>query len=173
MESASQSQERCGLPGRFGPRPRSTASLPFRQLDQFPPAELQQRLFERCLELPGVRSRQSRVAAPQSRALCLSDGDASGPPEAFIDGLEFCHLHPLPGGSIHLMLPLEEIEGIVALGWAERHPIQKMDLLHNLVMVYGPRDRAELEIVFSLVERSCRFARGSRPRVPASAPAYV
>jgi phospholipase/carboxylesterase len=173
MELQSQLRAAHLLPGRFGPRPRSSAALPFRQLDQFPPAELQQRLYERCVNLPGVRTRQSRVATPQSRALCLADRESYGPPEAFIDGREFCHIHPLPEGSIHLTLPIEEIETLVALGWVERHPIQSLGLFHNLVMVYGPRDVAELEIVFSLVELSCRFAKGARARVPSPVPVYV
>jgi phospholipase/carboxylesterase len=173
MELLSHPPELHRLPGRFGPRPRSNEALPFRQLDQFPPAELQQRLVDLCLRLPGVRSRQSRVATPLSRALCLADGYAFGPPDAFIDGREFCHIHPLPEGSIHLMLPSEEIESVVALGWAERHPVQHLNVLHNLVMVYGPRDRSELDIVFSLVERSCRFARGRRSRTDTPIPVYV
>jgi phospholipase/carboxylesterase len=175
MELLSYSQELHLLPGRFGPRPRSSDALPFRQLDQFPPAELQHRLFEMCFHLPGVRSRQSRLATPQSRALCLTDLAPSGPSEAFIDGREFCHLHALPEGSIHLMLPRHVVECVVALGWAERHPAQKLGLFKNLVLVYGPRDRAELEIVFSLIEHSCRFARGEGQYavMPVSAHAVV
>jgi phospholipase/carboxylesterase len=150
------------LPVRFGPRPRATGILPFRQIDQLSPIELTDRLFTMCLDLPGVRSRQSRLASPQTRALCLVDGAASGPPEAFIDAREFCHLHTPPSGSIHLTLPAEAIEGVVALGWAERHPIQNLGLHPTLVMVYGPRDSAELEVVFCLIEHSLRFARGAR-----------
>lgn len=145
---------------RPGPRPRASAGLPFRQLDQFPPIGMTQRLVEMCLDLPGVRSRQSRVAPPQSRALCLIEPPAAGPPEAFIDGREFCHLHAPPEGSIHLTLPPADAEAIIALGWAERHPIHSAGLHANLVMVYAPRDAAELENVFRLVEHSRRFAGG-------------
>jgi hypothetical protein len=146
------------LAGRFGPRPRSSARLPFRQLDQFPPAEMQARLLERILDIEGVRARQSRVAPAQCRALSLPDSLAGGPAEAFIDGHEFCHLHP--DGSIHLTLPVEAIEGVVAMGWAERHPLHKLGLMKSLVMVYAPRDAAELDVVMRLVDSSSRFARG-------------
>jgi hypothetical protein len=173
MELLSQFEAAGRMPGRFGPRPRSSAGLPFRPLDQFPPAELHEKLQERCLSLPGVRSRQSRVATTGSRALFLADGESYGPPEAFIDGREFCHMHPPPEGSLHLILPPQEIERLVALGWAERHPIQNVGVFRNLVMVYGPRDSTELEIVYSLVELSCRFARGLRARIATTVPAYV
>jgi len=160
MESVIHSRELRLLPGRIGPRPRLSAALPFRQLDQYPEAEWPQRLFELCVCLPGVRSRQSRLATVQSRALFVSDEGACGPPEAFIDGREFCHLHGLPEGSVHLTLPPSVIESVAALGWAARHPARSLGLFKNLVLVYGPRDSAELEIVVSLVEHSCRFARG-------------
>src|SRR4051794_39504839 len=127
------------LPGRFGPRPRSSTSLPFRQLDQFPPVEIQRRLLALSLDMPQVYARQSRVASPGCRALCVDDSMALGPQEAFIDGHEFCHIHPLPEGFIHLTVPASMVEGIVALGWAERHPLHRLGVLKTLVMVYAPR----------------------------------
>src|SRR5882724_2319163 len=93
------------LPPRIGPRPRTRPALPHIQLDQWPPAAILEELIERCLELPFVRSQQSRMASPESRALALPDRLAGGPPDSFIDAHEFCHLHPLPEGSIHLTLP--------------------------------------------------------------------
>jgi hypothetical protein len=161
--------ELYALPRRFGPRPRSGARLPFRQLDQFPPAELLDELHRLCLDLPGVRSRQSRFAAPRSRALWLAESSLSGPPEAFIDGREFCHLHEPPDGSIHLTLPPREVEGVVARGWAERHPIHSLGVHHALLLVYSPRNALELEIVFSLIAHSWRFAGGLGRALPASA----
>jgi hypothetical protein len=161
--------ELYALPRRFGPRPRSGARLPFRPLDQFPPAGLAGQLHRLCLELPGVRIRQSRFADPQSRALWLAGSSLEGPPEAFIDGREFCHLHEPPGGSIHLTLPPAEVEGVVARGWAERHPIHHLGLHPALVLVYAPRDPLELEIVFSLIAHSWRFAGGLGRAVPTCA----
>ena len=149
------------LPGRFGLRPRSSAKLPFRQLEQFPPPEMSRRLLELSLSIPYVHARQSRVASPECRALCVADSVARGPAEAFIDGHEFCHLHPLPHGCLHLTLPAESIEGIVAQGWAERHPLHKLGVMETLVMVYAPRNPAEVDVVLSIVEYSSRFATGA------------
>jgi phospholipase/carboxylesterase len=134
--------------------------LPFRQTDQFPPLEMLERLFHRCVGIPGVRIRQSRCAPEQSRALYLDGPAPAGPPEAFIDGREFCHLHAPPEGSVHLTLPSSVVEQLVALGWILRHPIHELGVFQNLVMAYGPRDAIEVDVVFNLVEHSCRFARG-------------
>lgn len=149
------------LPGRFGPRPRVTDGLPFRQTDQFPPADVLHRLVERCLGIPGVRSRQSRFATPQSRALYLADPAPNGPAEAFIDGREFCHLHAPPEGSLHLTLPASVVEQLTALGWVMRHPAHQLGIFQRLVLVYAPRNTVELDVVFNLVEHSCRFAKGA------------
>lgn len=160
MVLAPLTQQMRLLPGRFGARPRTSAGLPFRQLDQLPPAGMPERLLRRCLDFPGVRCRDSRMAAPGTKALWVPDGAAAGPASAFIDGNEFCHLHLAAAGCLHLTLPAAAVEGIVARGWAERHPIHQVGLMNCLVLVYAPRDAMELEAVLSLVEQSWRFASG-------------
>jgi len=151
------------LPGRFGPRPRTSPGLPFRQLDQFPPAEMIGEVAQFGRALGGVRTRESRMAEAGTVALSVSGAAVSGTPQAFIDGDEFCHLLPAPCGSLLLTLPPAEIEGVDVLGWAARHPIQTLGLMQSMVLVYGPRTLEELEVVAMLVERSCRFARGLGP----------
>jgi len=163
MQLAQLPQETHLLPGRFGPRPRTSTGLPFRQLDQFPAEEMVRRLADLCGDLRGVRFRQSRMAAPGTVALSLEDSAAGGPSEAFIDGSEFCHLHPAPHGSIHLTLPATSVAAIVALGWAERHPFHSLGIMQALLLVYGPRTREELEVALSLIEHSRRYARGIGP----------
>jgi hypothetical protein len=147
-------------PPRIGRRPRMKRVLPHLQMDQLPTSEAMDALIERSLEIPWVRSKQSRMASPDSYALYLPDEFALGPPEAFIDGHEFCHLHPLPEGSIHLTLPTILREEVVRLGWGERHPIAEVGILSTLVTVYAPRDHQELDTVLDLVTQSCYFARG-------------
>ena len=150
------------LPPRGGTRPRTPSVLPHLQLDQWPPPEIVQTLMESSLSLENVRSKQSRMACPQSLALWLPDRYAGGPAEAFIDGHEFCHLHPLPQGSIHLTLPNPLRDHAIGLGWAEPHPITRAGIMpKTLVLVYAPRDSQELTVIQQLVWSSCRFARGS------------
>jgi hypothetical protein len=109
-----------------------------------------------------VRVRESRMALPGTRALYLPDVVAGGPPEAFIDLHEFCHLHPLPEGTIHLVLPMAVVERAAAFGWVERHPVAVAGILTTLATAYAPRTAAELETVLGLIGISCRFARGSK-----------
>jgi hypothetical protein len=145
---------------RMGLRPRMHHVLPHLQLDQQPADETVRELLERSLAIPHVRAQQSRMATPGTQALYLTDEFAAGPPEAFIDGNEFCHIHPAPEGSIHLTLPRILRDEVVYLGWAERHPVAEAGILPALVTVYAPRDRQELETVLDLVMQSCRFAQG-------------
>jgi Family of unknown function (DUF5519) len=144
--------------------------LPHVQLDQLPPAGAVEELVERCLHIPHVRFRQSRMASPASRALYLPDAHAAGPPEAFIDDHEFCHLHPLPEGSIHLTLPKILRAEVVRLGWGERHPIAEAGILTTLVTIYAPRNRQELSTALGLIVQSCRFALGELQALHAEEP---
>jgi len=122
-------------------------------------------LVARCLEIPCVRSKQSRMASPGTQALYVADACAAGPPEAFIDGHEFSHIHPLPEGTIHLTLPKVLGDEVIRLGWAEPHPIAVTGILPALLTVYAPRDGEEMDVVFHLVARSCLFAQGKLPQL--------
>ena len=148
------------LPHARGVRPRMHRPLPHIQLDQLPSPEAMEELVERCLKIPGVRARQSQMASPDSHALYLADAFASGPPAAFIDDHEFCHVRPLPECSIHLTLPRVLRDEVVRLGWGERHPIAELGILTTLVTVYAPRDYLELDTVLWLIAQSCQFAMG-------------
>ena len=110
--------------------------------------------------LPGVVERPSGISVPGARALWLEAGPI-GPPEAFMIGAEFAHLHPDPDQSLHAMLPLELAAEAIAAGWAEEHPAARRGLIPpTAVMLYAPRDDAEREVLASLVRASHAFARG-------------
>ncbi|MBZ5724261.1 MAG: DUF5519 family protein [Acidobacteriia bacterium] len=151
---------------RSGPPPRTSGVLPHIQLDQWPPPAIVARLIDRSLQFPHVRARQSRMASPETQALWVSDERALGPAEAFIDGLEFCHLHAAPEGSLHLTLPREVRPQVLKLGWAELHLLVRAGFLpESLVLVYAPRNDSELEIALRLVQISCQFAQGVYDRL--------
>jgi len=160
MEQLLTLPDRIVVPPRTGPRPRTASALPHIQLEQWPPAGIIEQLVERSLALPHILPKQSRMASPESIALCLPDRLAAGPHDAFIDAHEFCHLHPLPEGSIHLMLPLEVRESAVRMGWAEPHPAARIGIMPEaLVMLYAPRNSRELAVVIKLISSSYQFAR--------------
>ena len=149
------------LPSRPGPRPTTTPTNPHTQLDQQPPDGVQrERLAAVAFALPGVEERPSMISVPGARALWLAEG-AGGPPEAFMIGAEFAHLHPGADQSLHAMLPPELADEAVAAGWAEIHPVARRGLIPmNAVMLYAPRDDVERDVVESLLRASHAFARG-------------
>ena len=153
--------ERDKLSPRAGVRPRTRHGLPQVQFDQWPPPELILELVERSLKLPHVGDRQSRMAAQDTHALWLPDEYSLGPADAFIDDHEFCHIHPLPEGSIHLTLAEAFRKEVIRLGWGEPHPSAEAGFLpKTLILVYAPRDRTELEVAVKLIYASYRFAKG-------------
>jgi hypothetical protein len=151
------------LPRRAGSRPRTTATNPHTQLDQQPiDRSLTEELARRVFALPGVIEQPSRISVPGARALTLAPSERTGPPEAFMIDREFAHLHPAPDHSLHAMLPLEIAGEAIEAGWAETHPVARRGLIPpTAVMLYAPRDRAELSVVESLIRASHAFARPS------------
>jgi hypothetical protein len=151
------------LPLRAGDRPRTTPINPHTQLDQ-QPREMRwvEELARRVFALPGVVEEPSRISVPGARALVLTPDEANGPPEAFLIDREFAHLHPAPDHSLHAMLPTETVAEAVATGWAEPHPVALRGLIPpTAVMLYAPRDEAELAVIERLVRASHAFARGA------------
>lgn len=149
------------LPTRRGERPRTTPTNPHTQLDQQPgDAALAEELGRRLFALPGVVERPSGISVPGARALTLAPGEPSGPPEAFMIDREFAHLHPSPDHSLHAMMPPEMARAAIDAGWAELHPVARTGLMpETAVMLYAPRDEAELAVIEQLIEASHRFAR--------------
>ena len=141
--------------------------MPHQQLDQLAPPDLQELLFARALTLPGVRAGRSHVSVPGARAFHLEPELALGAPEAFMRETEFAHLHPAYDGSLHLALPAETARAVIEAGWGEHHPLVAAGIMpQTQLMIYGPRDAGELEVVWRLVEESYAFARGTAGNVP-------
>jgi Luciferase len=143
------------LPRREGAGPRVIGPQPHAQRSQNAPRPLQEELARRALGLPGVSEAASRVSVPGARAFVLDEASAGGPPEAFQAGREFAHLHPPEDGSLHMTLPEEAAAAAFAGGWGEPHP------LSGTPLIYGPRNEAELEIVWRLLRSSYEYASGA------------
>lgn len=73
-----------------------------------------------------------------------------------INPLEPVHIHGVTDTSTHLCLPAERANEVCELGWGEVHPFGDFG---TEIMVYGPRDEDELEVVLSIIEESLNFAR--------------
>lgn len=150
------------LPVRHGDSPEVSVTTPQQQQSQNAPAELQDALFARVMTLAGVATAPSSVSVPGARAFVLATGDARGPRDAFIaaDLGEFAHLHPGYDGSLHLVLPIPLVHDALVKGWAVAHPLAGIRLAPGMVLIFGPRDEAEVEIVTGIVRASYSYAAG-------------
>lgn len=153
------------FPRREGGRPQTTEWEPHQQVNQHADPEIWDELYRRCFALPNVKDVESLISVPGARALWLDESVEAGPKEAFIIEREFAHIHPKPDSSTHLHLPLEVAIYAISGGWAELHNVSWLGLAGaETVMLYAPRDAEELEIIWSLIEESYRFACGEPPK---------
>ncbi len=153
------------LPRRRGSRPRTTPTNPHTQLDQQPADRvIRDTLASRLFALPDVEERATLISVPGARALWLRDDVVPGPREAFMVEREFAHLHPDPDQSLHATLPVDLAQAAIDTGWAELHPVARTGLIPpTTIMLYAPRDRDELDVIYSLALASYHFAGGRLP----------
>lgn len=147
------------LAARHGERPLTTRpspelAHPHQQLTQTGPAQLGDELVARGVALPGITVGDSCVSTPGARAFRLDPDLAQGPASAFQCGTEFAHVHPPAEGSLHMTLPPLVYDAVLGARWGEPHPIS------GTMLVFSPRNRRELEIVWQLVIASYRHALG-------------
>jgi hypothetical protein len=148
------------IPTRIGRAPLVSTRGRIEQITQSAPVELQQVLLQLAGALPGVRIGPSHICVAGSRACHLAPTIAVGPAQAFFSGTEFGHMHPLYDGSLHLNLPDRLAERVLAAGWgAGAEPGAS-------ILVYGPRDEDELDIVWQLLLAAYRH--GAPTPVPAA-----
>jgi hypothetical protein len=156
------------LPQRSGPKPRTTPWAPHIQLDQNAPEDMSAALTALVFGLPDVEERAGTVAHPAERAIWLSDDVPVATEDAFLGNREIGHFHPWDG-SLHIVLPPDLAEAAVAAGWAEVHPVALAGQAPtNRVMLFGPRDQDEIDVLFGLIAAAVRYA-GARA-VPADPP---
>lgn len=150
------------IPVRAGRAPKTYRGLPHTQLEQQPDAQTRAQLGRRFGGFPDVEEQPSGISQPGSRALCLRQGVPTGPPEAFLIGREFAHLHPLPDSSLHMTLPEPLATQAVNAGWGEHHPLVASGAgPATTLMVYAPRNLDEIDVVLTLLRQSYEFARGA------------
>jgi phospholipase/carboxylesterase len=126
-------------------------------LSQLAPFHLQEELYRQCRDLAGTETHPSLVSVPGARALSLRDTVRRG---EFMARREFFHLHPSYDGSMHLALPLREARTVVATGWGEPHPLAGTHLPAGTVLLYGPRDFAEVETCLTVIRFAADHLRG-------------
>lgn len=151
------------LPPRRGARPRTTRVNPHTQLDQNAPPALQDRVRLHATSLPGVRSGPSLVSVPGALGFFL-DRPPHPPTVPDLFRHEWGHLHPPTDGSLHLTVTEAGAKALIARGWGEYHLVVGWGVVPPvLVMVYGPRDEEELDVVLRLVDSAFTAAGGDLP----------
>jgi phospholipase/carboxylesterase len=136
--------------------------MPHTQESENAPSPFQEALFERIAALPGVEVGRSHVSVPGARAFHLDAEHAKGSTEAFMMGTEFAHLHPEYDGSLHVKLPEAMARQVIERGWGEFHPMAAQGAIPpTTLMVFGPRDEAEVDTIFSIVRASYEEATGA------------
>jgi hypothetical protein len=107
-----------------------------------------------------VEERAGTVAHPAERAIWLRDDVPVASDDAFLGYREIGHIHPWDH-SLHIVLDPELAKADVEAGWAEVHPVAKAGLAPaNRVMLYGPSDALEVDVLFDLIEAAVRRAGG-------------
>jgi hypothetical protein len=69
--------------------------------------------------------------------------------------------NPPYDSSLHLSLPKPWVGEVLEKGWGEPHPLAGNTISDNYVMVYAPRTREEVDIVYEVVLLSYWWARGA------------
>lgn len=159
------------LPQRSGPKPRTTSWAPHIQQDQNAPEDMSAALVARVFDLPDIEERAGTVAHPAERAIWLRDDVPVATGDAFLGNREIGHFHPWDG-SLHIVLPPDLAEAAVTAGWAEVHPVALAGAAQtNRVMLFGPRDEDEVDMLFGLIAAAVRYA-GAR-EIPADSPDWL
>jgi Family of unknown function (DUF5519) len=155
------------LPARDGARPATTNVAPQCQLDQIPDAASHKAMHAIVADWPNVIKRPSERAPQGTVGLFLSDAEAQGPQEAFLLGTEFAHLHPLPDGSLHMVLPPSVGRAAIEKGWGIPPPMAGLPTVSpQTIMIFAPRDATERAVVARLIRAAELYARG-RATLPA------
>lgn len=147
------------LESRAGVRPETSNVGPHRQLSQRSSPALWGELMARATQLIGVAEGRSSVSPAPSRALFLTNQRTITTPGTSLstrEPLEPVHIHGVTDTSIHLCLPVDRANEICELGWGEIHPFGDFG---TEIMVYGPRNQRELDVILSIIEESLKFAR--------------
>lgn len=149
------------LPMRAGPRPAISPRAPYVPVEQHPPREIADLVRRFCLALSGVTECAAVGASPGTTAFCVSGQSRSSDADTRLLGEEFCHLHPLPAGSLYFTLPSMAAVLAVEHGWAELHSMAASGAVPELaVLFYAARNTLEFSILTAFLTCSHAFASG-------------
>lgn len=148
------------LAWRKGDRPRIAPKWPCPQLDQTAAPDICAALAQAIAALDGVAPCQAPHGAP-GQGFALDEEMARGQPEAFVGDGAWIALQP--SGALHLSLRPDWAQKVVNHGWATVHPFARYMagvVPPQSLLVYAPRDRAELAVALRIVAAARAYAIG-------------
>ncbi|MCP4138978.1 MAG: hypothetical protein GY755_01590 [Chloroflexi bacterium] len=148
------------LPKRTGQPPITGQKPPQLQFSDQSPSAIRDALKTWAFaNIPQTLEHDTLISVPSSRALWLDEETPVTHENAFMPPMgsrEYAHVHE--DGSIHVMLPKEIEEKILLKKWGLRHPWYDRGVKE--VLVYAPRDEAELTIIKYILIESYRYITG-------------
>jgi hypothetical protein len=149
------------LPIRHGDRPTTIGPAPHTQTNQFPEFnKYGDALFDYVMQFPNVENGISHIGDGGLRGFFIpSAKHIKGFTEYFLVDNEFAHIHRHSSHSLHAVLPVDMGKIIEDKKWGENHPLsiaQKIPATNY--MLYGTRNKGELEIQKIILEVSYLFA---------------
>ncbi|KAF2636488.1 hypothetical protein P280DRAFT_152362 [Massarina eburnea CBS 473.64] len=167
-------------PKRSSPKPKiGPHPAPQRQLEQLPSDEMRKRLIDRFAELGRKAQEKELVEVKQSfyerqhSALFVSPRRNWHTVAEQTNG-ELSHVHAGLDGTIHVVLHPKDCKKVLDNGWGQRHAFSGSTLLQrvprarlpvNYLLIYAPRDDAELDVALRIVEAAIQFMAGTRDTV--------
>jgi len=152
------------VPKRSGPRPEVRGLAPHRQMDQRETGAAHARFRAHLEWLAAAHPRALRSATS-----CLEKHGLGLFARAPLNltghcPAEICHAHA-SDGSMHLALHPADAQLVIRQGWGQRHPLGRGGWMSwfvpaGFMMVYAPRNDAELEVVKQIVAAACWWIGG-------------
>ena len=148
------------LPVRAGVAPSVHPGPPQHQQEQHPEHEQWRAMRALVEQWPSADKAPTLRGVSGTLGLFLPKHRAASGEHAFLIGREFAHHHPDDGG-LHMTLPQAWRDAAISKGWGVPHTWAGRPTVSALtVLVYAPRDAAEIDTVKHLLHVSERFAQG-------------
>jgi hypothetical protein len=149
-------------PTRKGPRPTIAGIAPQRQIDQDGCPDMYQLLRTSLINLATRHPESFRIGQScfEKKGLALFARD---PINSTCRG-EIVHVHH-SDRSMHMNLHPDDAKIVLEEGWGERHPLarggwMKQYVPREFLMVYSPRNRAELGVIIRIIEAAQYWVSG-------------
>ncbi|KAK3215337.1 hypothetical protein GRF29_19g2929602 [Pseudopithomyces chartarum] len=163
-------------PKRGSSRPKlGTHPVPQRQLEQLPSPDVRHRFIDRFAQLGKEAEQRGLIEVRQSRyerqheALFVS---SKRPMHAVAQQTrgEISHVHAGLDGSFHVVLHPADCKKVLERGWGQRHafsgsnlnPVLPVNIPVNYLLIYAPRNDAEVEIAITIIRAGIRYMTGAR-----------